>query len=89
VPAIGEVLKGYEVEFWIGFFAPAKTPRSIVNALNRELVRIINLPDVKQSFTTVGYVVVGSTPEEFAARVRRDTEKFRKVILESKMQQLD
>jgi tripartite-type tricarboxylate transporter receptor subunit TctC len=89
VPAIGETLKGYEVEFWIGFFAPAKTPRSIVNALNREIVRIIHLPDVKQNFVNVGYEVVGNSPEEFAARVRRDTEKYRKVILESKMQRLD
>jgi len=89
VPAIGETLKGYEVEFWVGFFAPAKTPRAVVNALNRELVRIINLPDVKQNFTNQGYIVVADSPDEFAARVKRDTEKYRKVILESKMQQLD
>ena len=89
VQAIGETLKGYEVEFWVGVFAPAKTPRAVVQALNRELVRIINLPDVKKSLVTVGYEVVGNSPEEFAARVRRDTEKYRKVILESKMQQLE
>lgn len=82
-------LPGYEVEFWIGFFAPAKTPPRTVHALNREIVRIINVPDVKESFVRLGYEVVGDTPEHFAERVRRDTAKYRKVILESKMQQLD
>ena len=90
VPTIAESgLPGYEVEFWVGVFAPAKTPANVVQALNREIVRIINLPDVKRGFVNVGYEVVGDTPEHFAGRVRRDTEKFRKTILESKMQQLD
>ena len=90
VPTLAESgLPGYEVEFWVGYFAPAKTPPKIVHALNREIVRIINLPDVKGSFVKVGYVVVGNTPEQFAERVRRDTEKFRKTILDSKMQQLE
>lgn len=90
VPTIAESgLPGYEVEFWVGVFAPAKTPASIVQALNREIVRIINLPDVRKSLVSVGYEVVGDTPEHFAERVRRDTEKFRKTILDSKMQQLD
>jgi hypothetical protein len=52
-------------------------------------VRIINLPDVKKNLVSLGYEVVGNTPEEFAARVKRDTEKYRKTILDSKMQQLD
>ena len=90
VPTIAESgLPGYEVEFWVGMFAPAKTPPKIVQALNKEIVRIINLPDVKKGFVTVGYEVVGDTPEHFAERVKRDTAKFRKTILDSKMQQLD
>jgi tripartite-type tricarboxylate transporter receptor subunit TctC len=90
VPTIAESgLPGYEVEFWVGVFAPAKTPAKVVHALNREIVRIINLPDVRKGFTNVGYEVVGDTPEHFAERVRRDTAKFRKTILDSKMQQLE
>ena len=42
-----------------------------MNALNREIVRIINLPEIKKSFVNVGYEVVGDTPEHFAERVRR------------------
>ena len=90
VPTVAESgLEGYQVEFWVGFFAPAKTPAATVQALGREIARIVNLPDVKERFVKVGYEVVGSTPEQFAERVRRDTEKYRKIILESGMQQLD
>lgn len=90
VPTIAEGgLPGYEVEFWIGVFAPAKTPATRVRALNREIVRIINLPDVKERFVNVGYNVVGNSAEEFAGRVRRDADKYRKVILESGMTRLE
>ncbi len=60
-----------------------------MQALNREIVRIVNLPEIKNRLTSLGYEVVGSTPEQFAERVRRDTEKYRKIILDSGMQQLD
>lgn len=90
VPTIAEGgLEGYQVEFWVGVFAPAKTPAATVQALGREIVRIVNLPEVKERFVSAGYEVVGSTPGQFAERVQRDTEKYRKTILESKMQQLD
>ena len=89
VPTLAESgLDGYEVEFWVGVFAPAKTPAATVQALGREIVRIVNLPEVKERLTRVGYEVVASAPAQFAERVRRDTEKYRKIILESKMQQL-
>jgi tripartite-type tricarboxylate transporter receptor subunit TctC len=90
VPTLAESgLPGYEIEFWVGIFAPARTPAATVEALNREIVRIVNLPDVKERFTSGGYEVVGGTPEQFAERVRRDTEKYRKIIVESGMQRLD
>jgi tripartite-type tricarboxylate transporter receptor subunit TctC len=89
VPTLAESgLDGYEVEFWVGIFAPAKTPAATVQALGREIVRIVNIPDVKERFVSAGYEVVASTPEQFAERVRIDTEKYRKIILESGMQQL-
>ena len=89
VPTLAESgLPGYEIEFWVGVFAPAKTPAATVQALGREIVRIVNLPEVKERFVSSGYEVVASTPEQFAERVRRDTEKYRKIILETGMQQL-
>ena len=89
VPTLAESgLDGYQLEFWIGIFAPAKMPTATVQALSREIARIANLPEVRERFVTAGYTVVGSTPEQFAERVRRDTEKYRKIILETGMQQL-
>ncbi len=89
VPTIAESgLDGYEVEFWIGIFAPVKPPAATVQALGREIVRIVNMPEVKERFVTAGYAVAASTPEQFAERVRRDTEMYRRIILESGMQQL-
>jgi len=90
VPTVAEGgLDGYQVEFWVGIFAPAKTPAATVQALGREIARIVTTPDVKERFVKVGYEVVGSTPDQFAERVKRDTEKYRKIIIESGMQQLD
>ncbi len=82
VPTIAESgLDGFQVEFWVGIFAPAKTPAATVLALNREIVRVVNMPEVKDRFVTAGYEVVASTPEQFTERVRRDTEKYRRIIL--------
>jgi tripartite-type tricarboxylate transporter receptor subunit TctC len=90
VPTLAESgLDGYQVEFWVGIFAPSKTPPAMVRALNREIVRIVNIPEIKERFITAGYEVVGSTPEQFTERVKRDTAKYRKIILDSKMQQLE
>ena len=90
VPTLAESgLDGYQVEFWVGIFAPAMTPAATVQALGREIARIVNLPEVKERFVTAGYEVVASMPEQFAERVRRDTEKYRRIILESGMQRLD
>ncbi len=88
VPTFAESgLDGYEVEMWYGLFAPAKTPATIVQALQREVARIVAIPEIRDKFVTGGYEVVATTPEQFAERVKRDTEKYRKVILESGMQQ--
>jgi tripartite-type tricarboxylate transporter receptor subunit TctC len=90
VPTLAESgLEGYQVEFWVGFFAPAKTPAATVRALAREIVRITNTPEVKDRLVAGGYEVVGSTPEQFTERVKRDTAKYRKIVLDSGMQQLE
>jgi tripartite-type tricarboxylate transporter receptor subunit TctC len=89
IPTIAESggLDGYAIDQWYGVFLPAKTPPAIVQALSRELVRIINLPDVKEKLLSTGHDLVGSTPEQFTEKVKREVEMYRKIILESKMQQ--
>jgi tripartite-type tricarboxylate transporter receptor subunit TctC len=88
VPTFAESgLDGYEVEMWYGLFAPARTPAVIVQALQREVARIVAIPEIRDKFINGGYAVVATTPEQFSERVRRDTEKYRRIILESGMQQ--
>ena len=73
-------LPGYEAENMNGLFAPAKTPAAIVGRLNRECVRILNGPDVKEKFLNSGVEVIGSSPEKFAARIKSEIARMGKVI---------
>ena len=73
-------LPGYEVISMDGIYAPAKTPRDIVARLNQEIVRVITSPDVKQKFFDAGVEVVGSSPEEFAKRIKAEMAMWAKVI---------
>lgn len=87
VPTFAENgLDGYDFSLWYGLFVPAKTPPAVVQSLAREVARIINLPDVRERLVATGHEVIGSTPEQFSAKVKREVEKFRKIILESGMQ---
>ncbi|TMJ06256.1 MAG: tripartite tricarboxylate transporter substrate binding protein [Alphaproteobacteria bacterium] len=65
---------------WVGAFAPARTPKDIVAVLNRELAKALATADIKERFATIGFVPVASSPEEFAALVKSDTETWSKVI---------
>jgi tripartite-type tricarboxylate transporter receptor subunit TctC len=88
VPTVAESgLDGYDFNLWYGLFVPAKTPQATVQALYREVARIIALAEVRERLVATGHEVIASTPEQFGEKVRRDTERFRKIILESNMQQ--
>jgi tripartite-type tricarboxylate transporter receptor subunit TctC len=65
---------------WIGVLVPAKTPKEIVTLLRDEIAAIIALPDIKERLTTIGFDPVGSTPEEFAARIHDEIELWGNVI---------
>lgn len=84
VPTFDEQgVQGFEIQFWNGLFAPARTPGRIVQAMNKAVVYALQTPEVKEHFKQLGLVIVGNSPEEFSAVVKRDVEKFRKVIIES------
>ena len=74
---------GFEVAGWYGVLAPAGTPPAIIARLNREMVRILHLPDVREHLAGEGSEPVGSTPEEFAAHIKSEVAKWRKVIVEA------
>ena len=81
VPTMTEAgFPGQELDLLIGLVAPAGTPQPIVDALQRHVVRIVALSDVKQRLDTLGFVPVASTSEVFAAQIRSDLETWSKVV---------
>jgi tripartite-type tricarboxylate transporter receptor subunit TctC len=80
-------LPGFEVLGWFGVVAPAGTPPAVIAKINGEIVRILNLPDVKQRLSEQGAEPAPSTPEEFGRLIRSDTAKWAKVIKSTGMKQ--
>ncbi len=80
VPAIAESLPGYEFTGWMGFLVPIKVPRSIVDRLHRDTVRVVHLPDVKQKLQLDAAEPVGSTPEAFTAHLKAELARWTKVV---------
>ena len=88
IPTVAEAgLEGFDHQLWYGVFLPAKTPAPVVQALYREVARIVAIPEVRERFVTTGHEIIVSTPEQFSEKVRHEVEKFRKLILASGMQQ--
>ena len=84
VPTLAESgLPGFEVGSWQGVFAPAGTPPEIVKRLNVEIVKILNLPDVKEKLTGLGAEPVGNSSEEFSAMVKAEVVKWADVVKKS------
>jgi len=81
VPTLTESgVTGYEATSWNGMFAPAKTPRPIINKVHGEVVKALNSPDVREKLVAMGSDPVGSTPEEFYAHIKIELERWGKVI---------
>ena len=71
---------GIEVALWYGLMAPAGTPRAIVDRLNAELARILNLPDIRERFAAQGAAATPTTPEQFAQFMRREIARWEPVV---------
>jgi tripartite-type tricarboxylate transporter receptor subunit TctC len=81
VPTASESgLPKFETSSWHGILVPAKTPRAIITRLHGELIKVLNLPDVRERLTVQGLNVVASTPQEFAAYIKSETVKYARVI---------
>ena len=85
VPAVAEVLPGFEVVGWLGIIGPARIPDPVVKRLHGEFVKALNIPEVKQSILNDGSLPVGSTPDEFRTFLQGDLAKWTRVVKESGM----
>lgn len=84
VPTIAEDgVPGYEASNWAGILAPAGTPRPLINSIHAATMKILQMPDLRDSFAKQGLEVVGSTPEEFGAFIKSEIAKWTKVVRES------
>ena len=81
IPTIAESgVPGYEMNPWIAVFAPAGTPKDIINRLNSEINKALKHPDVSQSLANQALDPWIGTPEEFDARLKSDYDKYAKLI---------
>jgi tripartite-type tricarboxylate transporter receptor subunit TctC len=74
---------GYETGSWYGILAPAQTSRPIVMGLSAEIARIVRTPDIQTQLEKEGAASIGSSPEEFAAHIRKELARWGKVIKEA------
>jgi tripartite-type tricarboxylate transporter receptor subunit TctC len=79
-PTVAETLPGFAAQSWVGMLVPAGTPKEIVARLHAEAKKALADPDVRGKLAAQGFDVVGSTPEEFLAFARAESEKWAKVI---------
>jgi tripartite-type tricarboxylate transporter receptor subunit TctC len=81
VPTLDELgLKGFEAVAWNGLTAPAKTPREVILKINADVIKVVNLPELRERLKAEGSDPVGNSPEQFAAFLRTEVAKWAKVI---------
>ena len=80
LPTVAESLPGFEANNWYGVVVPAKTPRAIIDRLNKEFTAVLNMPDIKGILFKQGLDAAPSTPEAFGAYIKLETAKWAKVI---------
>jgi len=81
LPTISEFYPGYEVTIWLALFAPAGTPEPVLSRLRAAVAKALTAPEVKERLNAAGGLEpFASTPEEFAALIRRDYDKYGKIV---------
>jgi tripartite-type tricarboxylate transporter receptor subunit TctC len=81
VPTLSEAgLPGYDAVIWLGMMAPAGTPKPIIDALNADIQKIANAPDVKDAWAKQGAVPMHMSAEEFGKFMEQDIQKWAKVV---------
>ena len=86
LPTVAEAaLPGFQMTGWYAYLAPAKTPAPVGELLNREFVRALNAPDLRERLAGAGSDPVTNTPAEFAAFIRAEVAMWAKVIRDAKI----
>ncbi|MEY4442933.1 MAG: hypothetical protein RL442_1933, partial [Pseudomonadota bacterium] len=83
IPTVGETVPGFEATTWFALFAPANTPRPVIDRLNAEVQRVYRLPEVQERLKTLGLEAILSSPEELARYQASEIAKWAKVVKDS------
>jgi tripartite-type tricarboxylate transporter receptor subunit TctC len=81
LPVLAETIPDFELVTWHGVMVPAATPMEIVQKLNREIQWVLEQPDIRKRFADGGLDITGGTPEAFEAILRRDYEKYGRILV--------
>ena len=76
---------GFEVSSWYGLLAPAKTPKAIVERLQREVHAVLQLPEIREKYSKGGFEPVGNKPEEFGLQIKADLARWSKVVKDANL----
>ena len=85
VPTVAETVPGYTITTWYGAVAPAKVPREIITRLNQEMLKALQLPDIKERMASLGADIVGSSVETTVKFFASEVAKYTKVAREAKI----
>jgi tripartite-type tricarboxylate transporter receptor subunit TctC len=86
VPTFAEQgVKGQEADTLTGIVVPAATPKEIVELLYKEVAKAVAQPDVKEKLTALGFTPIANAPDEFAARIKAEMEKWGRVVRDAKL----
>jgi tripartite-type tricarboxylate transporter receptor subunit TctC len=86
VPTMAEAgVPGYEMDVWYGLFAPRGTPKAVIEKIAADAIRIMQAPDMRERWNSVGVDPAGTTPAEFARQYRAEIGKWAKVVTAAKL----
>jgi len=81
IPTVAEAgVKGYQHASWVGMLAPAKTPKTVIDRLHAESVKILARSDIRNGFLKSGMEAEGNTPKEFAENIAREVEQWKRLV---------
>jgi tripartite-type tricarboxylate transporter receptor subunit TctC len=73
-------LAGFVVDSWVGILAPARTPRPVLERLQKEIAALLKEPEMRERYATLGIEPVGNTPEQYTEQIRADLARWEKVV---------
>ena len=86
VPAVAEILPGFENLGWFGFMVPTGTPKAVIAKVHADTVKALANADLRKRITEIGMTAVGNTSEEFAKDIKVESERWAKIIKERNLQ---